>query len=337
MKSDMHQGVHIIAEAGTNHNGSVTAGRQLIDLAVRAKADSVKFQIIDPDNLYLPGRYKYGHYDIDHVREIRRRFMLTDAQYRELSEYAREKGIPFSASIFDLHGLNLLADLQPPYIKVASTDLNNLRLLRRVAEKGIRIILSTGMSSLGEIERSVTEILRTGFRDVVLMHCVSVYPAKLEEMNLSFIDTLRSAFGLPVGLSDHTEGSIAACLALTKGVTYIEKHFTYDRKAEGFDHAYAAENEDFVKYVADIRAAEIALKASPFKITDRERETRQRARRGLYAARDLLAGSIIQDADVLIVRPESVMSADQVDAVVGRRLTRNLPAFAPFTPDILIP
>jgi sialic acid synthase SpsE len=332
----MNEPVHIIAEAGTNHNGSVANGKRLIDLAARAKADTVKFQIIDPDHLYLPGQYQFGHYDIEHVRDIRKRFMLTDAQYGELNDYTRQQGVPFSASIFDQHGLDLLASFRPPYIKIASTDLNNVRLLRAVAEKGIRIILSTGMSTLGDIEHSVTEILRTGFRDLVLMHCVSVYPARLEETNLSVIDTLRSAFGFPVAYSDHTETSTAACLALTKGVSYIEKHFTYDRKAEGFDHAYAAENDDFVQYVADVRAAEKALQAAPVKINDRERYTRQRARRSLYAARDLKAGKIIQDADVLIVRPENVMAADQVDLVVGRRLTSDLAAYAPFTPEILM-
>lgn len=327
--------VHIIAEAGTNHNGSVANGRRLVDIAVRAKADSVKFQIIDPDFLYLPGRYEFGNYDIDQVRATRKRFMLSDTQYTELADYARERGVPFAASIFDQHGLDLLADLRPPYIKIASTDLNNVRLLRRVVEKGVRIILSTGMSSLGDIEHTVTEILRTGFRDVVLMHCVSAYPARLEEMNLTFIDVLRSTFGLPVALSDHTESSIAACLALGKGVEYIEKHFTCDRKAEGFDHAYACEGEALVHYVADIRAAQQALSVAPNKLGEREMNVRKRARRSLYASRDLTAGTVIQDTDVLIVRPENAMSADQVDSVVGRRLSADLAAYEPFTNEII--
>lgn len=333
--NQQHKPVHIIAESGTNHNGSVAMGKKLIDLAIRAKSDSVKFQIIDPDHLYLPGKYEFGHYDIEDVRAIRKRFMLTDEQYTELASYANERAIPFAASIFDTHGLDLLVGLNTAYIKIASTDLNNLRLLRNVAERGVRVILSTGMSTLGDIERTVNEITRSGCQDLVLMHCVSVYPARLQEMNLSFIDTLRSAFGFPVGFSDHTENSIAACLALTKGVSYIEKHFTYDRKAEGFDHAYAAENDAFVNYVADVRAAETALRVAPMKINDHERYTRKRARRALYAARALKSGTLIQDDDVLIVRPENIMSADQVDHVVGRRLTCDLAAYAPFIPEIL--
>lgn len=327
--------VHIIAEAGTNHNGSVVNGKRLIDLAARAKADTIKFQIIDPDHLYLPGKYEFGHYDIDQVRATRKRFMLSNTQYLELANYATDQGVPFTASIFDQSGLDFLAGLHPSYIKIASTDLNNTRLLRSVAEKGIRMILSTGMSSLADIEHSIAEILRTGFSDLVLMHCVSVYPVKLEETNLSFIDTLRSAFGFPVAFSDHTEDSIAACIALTKGVSYIEKHFTCDRQAEGFDHAYAAENDQFVRYVADIRAAEASLRVASTKINDRERYTRKRARRSLYASRNLQAGDVIQDSDILVVRPENIMSADQVDIVVGSRLAADLAAYAPFTPEIL--
>jgi sialic acid synthase SpsE len=221
--------------------------------------------------------------------------------------------------------------LHPPYIKIASTDLNNVRFLRQVAKKGIPIILSTGMSSLEDIEHSVQEIMHTGFRDLTLMHCVSSYPAKLEEMNLSFIDTLKSAFGFPVALSDHTETSLAACLALTKGVVYIEKHFTYDRKAEGFDHAYACDPEPFVQYVADIRSAEKALQTASIKLGEHELYVRKRARRSLYAARDLVAGQIVRDEDVLVLRPQNVMSADQIDLVVGKQMRQDILQYQPFT------
>lgn len=325
--------VHIIAEAGTNHNGRVENGTRLIDLAARAGADSVKFQIIDPDGLYLPGQYAFGHYDINQVRALRRKFMLSDEQYRALHDQAEVRGLPFSASIFDSHGLDLLASMQPPYIKIASTDLNNLRLLRAVAEKGIRMIVSTGMSSLADIEKSVKAILDTGFEDLVLMHCVSAYPAPLASMNLPFIDVLRSAFGFPVGFSDHTEGSVAAGLAVARGVDYIEKHFTTDRSQEGFDHAYAAEGEVFVQYVADVRAAEKALEPARAKIGEAEAYTRQRARRALYAARDLAAGHLLTDDDVLVLRPQNIMAADQIDEVVGHVLLQAIRQFEPFHPD----
>lgn len=327
--------VHVIAEAGTNHNGSVANGRKLVDLAARAQADTIKFQIIDTDQLYLPGDYEFGTYNIDDVRALRRRFQLSDEQFAEIASYSASKGLPFTASIFDEDGLQFLANLNPPYIKIASTDLNNIRLLRAAAATDIKLIVSTGMSSLDDVAKSVAELNKAGCDKLVLMHCVSVYPAQLEEMNLGFIDTLRSEFGFEVGFSDHTEGSIAACLAVTKGVSYIEKHFTYDRSAEGFDHAYASELESFVQYVADIRAAEVAMHASEVKLNDREMYTRKRARRSLYAARNISAGETITDADVLVVRPENIMAADSIDDLIGRTLSSDIAAYSPFDPQIL--
>jgi sialic acid synthase SpsE len=155
---------YLIAEAGANHNGSLDEALRLVELARRSGADSVKFQIIDPDELYLPGNYQYGHYDVREVVAMRRRFVLPDDAYRRLADRARELGLDFSASVFDRHGLELLCSLHPAYVKIASTDLNNVRFLRQVAEKGVTMILSTGMSSLQEIECSVREVLRTGFQ-----------------------------------------------------------------------------------------------------------------------------------------------------------------------------
>lgn len=327
--------VHVIAEAGTNHNGDVSKGRKLVDLAAKASADTIKFQIINPDQLYLPGDYEFGTYDINEVRALRRRFMLSNDQFAEIAAYSASKGLPFTASIFDREGLTFLAGLNPPYIKIASTDLNNIRLLRAAAETGIRLIVSTGMSSLDDVAKSVSALNAAGCEDVVLMHCVSVYPARLDEMNLGFIDTLRTEFGYSVGFSDHTEGSIAACLAVTKGVSYIEKHFTYDRSAEGFDHAYASESENFIQYVSDIRAAEAALNDAKEKLNEREMYTRKRARRALYAARDINAGETIRDEDVLVVRPENLMAADLIDDLIGKTLQQDIAAFAPFDPQHL--
>jgi sialic acid synthase SpsE len=283
----------------------------------------------------LPGKYEFGRYDIDEVREMRRRFELRDDDYIKLSSYAKSRNLEFSASVFDYKGLDLLSRLSPPYIKIASTDLNNLLLLRRIAEHGIKMILSTGMSSLADIEKSVSEILKTGFNDIVLMHCISVYPAQLRDCNLGFIDTLRSAFGFPVGFSDHTQSSIAACLSVTKGVSYIEKHFTLDRKLEGFDHAYAAEKQELADYIADVRDAETALSITPQKLTEPELLTRKRARRSLYASRFLPAGTKITEEHVLVVRPQNVMSADEIDSLIGKTLNVDLNAYSPFAPQYL--
>ena len=194
----MNKNVHIIAEAGTNHNGNFETAINLIDVAKKAGADSVKFQIIYPDGLYLPGVYEFGHYDIKEVIAMRKKFMLKDEEYVALGKYCNEIDIDFSASVFDQRGIDLLASMNPKYIKIASTDLNNISFLRKVAERGIKTILSTGMSTLQDVEKSVDEMKKAGLDDIVLMHCVSAYPAKLENMNLGFIDTLKSELGLPV-------------------------------------------------------------------------------------------------------------------------------------------
>ena len=325
--------VHIIAEAGCNHNGKRHLALELVRLASGACASSIKFQIIDPEHLYLPGKYEFGSYDINEVREMRRQHMLSVDDYAAVKHECDAFGILFSASVFDEHGLDLLCSLHPPYIKIASTDLNNLRLLRMVAGRGIPVIVSTGMSSLGDIENSVNELTKCGQAEIILMHCVSVYPAPLRLMNLRMLEVLRSAFGFPTGLSDHTRGSIAACMALSFGVSYIEKHFTTDQSLVGFDHAHAASGEELVSYIQDIRDAEAALMANSARLSEEERYTRRRARRALYASRHLTAGQTIENQDVLIVRPEGPMSADQIDSVVGSTLAEDVAKHQPFRPE----
>jgi sialic acid synthase SpsE len=169
------------------------------------------------------------------------------------------------------------------------------------------------------------------------MHCVSVYPARLEETNLSFIDVLATRFGFPVGFSDHTEGATAAAVAVAKGATFIEKHVTRDRGQEGFDHRHALEESAMSAYVAEIRAARNAVRPADDKVGPGERETRRRARRALYAARDMQAGELVRDADVLIVRPEGPLGAHQIDELVGRRLRRDVARHEPFTGDCVQP
>lgn len=324
---------HIIAEAGTNHNGSKEKAVELIKLAARAGADSVKFQIINPWGLYLPGQYSYGHYDIKKVIAIRESTVLPDDTYRALDQESQSAGIAFSASVFDEQGLDLLCSMNPPYIKIASCDLNNIRFLKQVVARGKKVVLSTGMSSLEDIEKTMNELSKSGKPDIVLLHCVSVYPAKTEQANLSFITTLKRTFGTEVGFSDHTGESIAACMALALGATWFEKHFTTDRTQEGFDHAYAMEEEGFTRYVADIRAAEVAMQPVSDKISDAERYTRKRARRSLYASRKIAAGQVIADDDVLCVRPEGIMNADDIDLIVGKKAAKDIDQYEPFSPE----
>lgn len=316
--------VHVIAEAGTTHEGSLDRAIASVDDAAAAGADSVKFQIIHPEGLYLP---EDPAGPPNAVLARRRRQVLPPEAWRAIADRARARSIPMSASVFDVAGIRLLEALDPPYVKIASCDLNHHRLLRAAGAVGRRIVLSTGMATLPEIERAVAAVLETGNERIVLMHCVSAYPAALETMNLGFITTLRKAFGLPVGLSDHTETSHAASMAIALGATWIEKHFTWDRGAEGFDHAYAMEPEGLRAFIADVRAAESAMCEPPEKIHGSEAEVKPRARRGVYAARPLPTGHVITDDDLVVVRPEGQIAAEDAERLVGRVVKREMRSF----------
>ena len=324
--------IHIIAEAGTNHNADATLGRRLIDVAQEAGADSVKFQIIYPEGLYVEKlKNESGDFQDNEVIEVRRKGMLSDGDYRSLSGYAHSQGVPLSASIFDQRGIELLEEFNPPYIKIASCDANNIPLIAAAARTGRKLIISTGMSTMSEVRNTVGAIEAMGHKDLVLMHCVSVYPCPTRQMNLQFLTSLREEFGYEIGLSDHTENSLAAAAAVALGVTWIEKHFTLDRTSQGFDHAYAMEPEMLTEYIQDVRAIEAAMLGSEDKVGEQEASVKVRARRGLYAARDIRPGEVIQEDDVLIVRPEAALAPGQLRIVVGQKSVGHIPQYEPLT------
>ena len=327
--------IHLIAEAGTNHNGKVATGKTLIDAARAGGADSVKFQAIFPEGLYLPKLYVDGAYQESAVFQQRAKTALDEAAFAELAAHCATRGVGFSASVFDERGVRMLDGLNVEYLKTASCDLNNSQLLKAAAETGRKMIISTGMATLAEIEQAVKDVTGMGNGNIVLMHCLSVYPCPTELMNLGFIDRLRKAFGFAVGLSDHTESSVAAAIAVSKGVSWIEKHITLDRRSTGFDHAYAMEPAGFATYVRDVAAAWHACRAPAGKVGEQETEVKKRARRALYAARDIAPGECIAETDVLVVRPEGPLPPNAFNAVVGSRAVRPLRQYEAFTWDTL--
>lgn len=329
----MIQKVHIIAEAGTNHNGRIEKAKNLVDMAVDAGADSVKFQIIYPEGLYLPRLFQEGQYIDNKIFHKRKAMMLSDDDYRVLADYCKEREIAFSASIFDRRGIDLADELGVSYIKTASCDLNNSRLLIEAAKRGRRLVISTGMSSLGEIDRAVSDVIATGNTDIVLMHCVSVYPCSIEHMNLGMLDVLKRAFRFPIGLSDHTESNLAAVMAIVMGATWIEKHITVDRKAEGFDHAYAMEHVDFAGFVKDVRMATEACRRKSMKLQPDEVAVKRQARRSLYVARDIQEGAILSEDDILVVRPEGLLNPNDLPLILGRVVKRRLYQYEPLSLD----
>jgi N,N'-diacetyllegionaminate synthase len=325
--------VHIIAEAGTNHNGELKIAKRLIDVAVDASADSVKFQMISPEELYLPQFFENGRYTKNSVYEKRAAKILSDNDYRLLSQYCSAKGILFNASVFGPSSLNLVDELNVSYIKIASCDLNNSRLLIRAAECGRKLIISTGMASLKEIEHAVSDIEATGNTDIVLMHCVSMYPCPTEQTNLSFINVLKHEFGLPVGFSDHTENSLAGAIAISMGAEWLEKHYTLDRNADGFDHAYAMEPNSLVQFVKNMRSITEACFKPIAKVQPDEIETRNRARRSLYAARDIQAGEVLSEEDILTVRPQGPLDPNDIFSIKGRHAGRLIHQYEPLSLD----
>ncbi len=327
--------IHIIAEAGTNNNGRLDKAKNLCDIAKRANADSVKFQMINTWGLYLPGDYEYGKYDIKDVIRIREEGQMTDEEYTALNAHCNTENISFTSSVFDEKSLDLLASFKPKYVKIASSDLNNVSFLRKVASRGIKMVISTGMSTLQDVQFTMNELAKVNFSDIVLLHCVSVYPAQLRQANLPFIKTLKDEFGTEVGFSDHTGNSMASCMALNYGATWFEKHFTEDKSQEGLDHAYALDEQELTAYVSDIEQAIEAINGNDIKISEAEFYTRRRARRSMYASKDLKQGDVITEQDVLVVRPENVMQANEYDLVIGATLTTDLKQHGAFNKDIL--
>lgn len=322
--------VHVIAEAGSNHNGDVSLARDLIRAAARAGADSVKFQFIEPDGLYLPF-YRRGDEKIENeVYKRRTTEMLTEQEWEEVFQCAGDARLPCSASVFDSVGLERLTRLGSPYVKVASTDLNNYPLLARVAASGFTALVSTGMSNLAEIEQAVDVFSKASALDrLVLLHCVSAYPCALSDTRLYMLSVLKSEFEVPIGFSDHTLTTEASCIAVSLGARVIEKHYTVDKSLPGFDHAHALDPEELRSFVKAVRGALAACMPRDEKLTEAEKITSIRARRGIYAARDLEPGEVINEDDLLIVRPRAALAPCDLPRVLGKTVSRRIRQYEP--------
>ena len=320
--------MEIIGEAGSNHNGDVETAIKLVEAAKIAGVASVKFQFIFADNLYLPEFHEKGQYLPNKAHSQREQEQLTEAEWPKVWRAAEKVGIPTSASVFCDRGLELLGRLGAPYVKIASTDLTNFELIQKAAKSFPRVIISTGMSTLGEIEEAVHKLnISTPSADFDLMHCVSIYPCPLEKSNPSRVRLLREAFSKKTGYSDHTQGVHSALLALANGATFFEKHFTLDRTQAGFDHANALEPKELESYVHTLRSARRALDETPWRISPEEEETRLRARRGVYAARTLHPGDVLTAKDILYVRPGNGTSHTPSD-LIGHTVTSLIEKFA---------
>jgi N-acetylneuraminate synthase len=342
----------IVAEAGVNHDGSIDVAIELIEVAVAAGADVVKFQTFDVDEVVTADAPQAG-YQHERAPAASQQAMLQslvldrDAHAR-LASHCAERGIEFLSTAFDEGSLAHLISLGLRRVKVPSGELTNGPLLLAYARTRLPLIVSTGMASLGEVETALSviaygrvhpegfptavdlaEAYTDGIRagalgsDVTLLHCTSSYPAEPEDVHLAAMDTLAQSFALPVGYSDHTLGTAISLAAIARGATLVEKHITLDRTRPGPDHAASLEPDGLRELVAGARAIEASI-GSPVKYPTRsERDTAAVARRSVVAARPIAAGSMLEPEDLKTLRPGTGRTPMDVWALPGRKARRD--------------
>ncbi len=321
--------VFIIAEAGVNHNGSIDLALKLIDSARASGADAVKFQTFRADQLATRSAHKAAYQErtttaTESQFEMLQRLELDVDDHRRLIDYCRKVGIQFLSSPFDAQSADLLAEMDLPLYKIPSGEITNLPFLDHVARKGRPIILSTGMSTLGEIEEAVTVLRTAGNNRLTLLHCVTEYPAPYAEVNLRAMHTLRVAFGLPVGYSDHTPGYEISIAAVALGAEVIEKHFTVDRSLPGPDHAASLEPDELEQMVTAIRHVEVALGDGIKRPAQCELPNISVARKSVVASRSLIAGQRLTAEDLDIKRPGNGIAPRLKPMLIGRTLSAGL-------------
>jgi len=321
--------IFIVAEAGVNHNGDLELARRLVDAAAAASADAVKFQTFRTETLASRAAPKAAYQREttgagEGQGEMLRRLELGAEEHRRLVEHCAKRGILFFSAPFDEGSADLLEALGVAVYKVPSGEITNLPLLRHVAAKRRPIILSTGMSTLEDVERAVSAIRQAGAPGLGLLHCLSAYPAPVAEVNLRAMDTLRERFGCPVGFSDHTLGIEIALAAAARGAAIIEKHLTLDKSLPGPDHRASLDPEEFAQLVRCVRSVEAALGDGRKRPMPSEVDTAAVARKSLVAARAIKAGEILTGEAVAIKRPGTGISPADLDRALGRRVRRDL-------------
>jgi N,N'-diacetyllegionaminate synthase len=322
----------VIAEIGANHNGDMALCRRLVDAAQGAGADAVKFQSWSKDSLISRAEYArrapYSKLDPSALtlEQSVERYQFTPGQHREMAAYCRQRGVTFFSSCFSAREVELLESLDAPAYKVASMDVNHFPLLDVVAATRKPVILSTGMATLGEIERALDRLRGGGSGPVALLHCVSLYPCPPDEVNLRNIPMLAETFGVPVGFSDHSLGVALTIAAVALGACILEKHFTVDKTLEGWDHAISADPADLAAIVQGARAVHAALGSRERILGKAELESRKAFRRRAVARRPLKRGGRLTAEDLEFKRPGTGIGPDEAAFAVGRVLARDIEA-----------
>ena len=314
----------IIAEAGSNHNGSLEQAKKLIDAAAEAGADAVKFQIFKAESLYSKYTPEFSYLKGQDTYELIKSIETPREWIKELAGYCKGKNIDFLASVFDFDAVDIM-DRYVSAFKIASFEITDLELIRYAAEKGKSMVISTGMANLGEIEDAINAVKSVRNENIVLLHCNSLYPTPVEVVNLKAIDAMRTAFKIPIGFSDHTLGIHIPIAAVAMGACVIEKHFTLDRTLPGPDHSFAIEPDELKEMVKCIRDVEKAKGSGIKEKSELESEEMYiKARGSIHARWDIPKGTEITRDMLIIKRPGYGIKPKFIDIVVGRDAKKDI-------------
>ncbi len=312
----------IVAEVGFNHNGDVGLCRQMIQAAAENGADAVKLQTFVAEELYSKRFIANDPADPQKqipLYEFFKRSELIPSDYKELFEYARTLGIPLFSTPFDEGSLDMLAEFGAPAIKIASPDLTHTGLIKLAARKNLPVVLSTGMGNFEEITGAVDAVRGEGNDRIVLLHCVSSYPARYEEMNLHCMRELQNRFKLPVGLSDHTTDNLSALVATALGAVMIEKHFTLERKLPGADNAMSMEPHELKELKQATVNAGKTLGDGKRIIQPSEEPVKKSARRSLVARVDIEPGTVLSSGMLAVKRPGTGIPPESLARLIGKK------------------
>ncbi len=319
----------IIAEAGVNHNADLKMAKKMIDCAVDAGADAIKFQTFSADTLVTKTAQKAEYQKdttgcVESQYQMIKNLELSYDEFKILSKYAKKKGIIFLSTPFDNESVDFLNDLDIPAFKIPSGEITNFPLLAQIASKKKPVILSTGMSNLAEIEEATTFLKNNGAKDIFLLHCVTNYPADIREVNLRAMDTIRCAFKLPVGYSDHTMGITISIAAVVMGACIIEKHFTLDRNLPGPDHRASLEPDELKNLVLAIREVELGKGSGLKKSTPEEEKNKLVIRKSLVAKKDISMGEQITVDMLTVKRPGTGIEPRYYSKIIGSKAIRSI-------------
>lgn len=323
--------IFLIAEAGVNHNGSLSIARSLIDVAVDVGVDAIKFQTYKTDNLLLKSTVKASYQQINAEKEesfyeMLKKYEFGEEQFKILKEYCDEKSLIFLSTPFDSSSVELLEKLNIPAYKIGSGDMDNFPLIKLICAKKKPILLSTGMASLEEVKESVQYIKSKSVEEIVIFQCTTNYPTSFDDVNLNVIDLYKSEFPTEIiGFSDHSQGITASIGAAAKGVKVIEKHFTLDKEMKGPDHKASLDPKELRRWVIEIRNLEEALGSNKkFRIKS-ELDISKIARKSIVSVKDLRKGDVLTEVNIGIKRPGTGISPKEFDKIIGRIINKDIP------------